>query len=126
MSSFDSMEKLIPWITQYIPDVFIQDIGKHKFELAFEELFVNIIEHGYKRLAHPVFVTVSSGINHFICEIRDFAPPFNPLKHVSFDSKKDLELQPIGGQGIKIIKAVFDNLDYCFMNDMNVIRIKLG
>ena len=125
-ATFDSMEKIIPWITQHIPEVYVENIGRHKVELALEELFVNIIEHGYKRLAHPIFIIIKPANDHFQCEIRDFAPPFNPLKHVSFDSIKDLESQPIGGQGIKLIKAVFENLDYCFMNEMNVLRLKLG
>ena len=120
------MEKLIPWIVQFIPSMFLEESGKHRFELALEELFVNLIEHGYKKLAHPVFVTIYPGKDHFQCEIRDFAPPFNPLTHNSYDAPRDLDSQPIGGQGIKFIKAVFENIDYCFMNDMNVIRLKLG
>lgn len=121
-SSLDSHERMIFWLLSKIPQEILQIKGENKIEVAFDELLTNIYEHGYKTNPCPIFLKVSLNNSGVFFEIRDMGPQFNPLNH---QKKIMTEQMPVGGVGISLLKAVFENLSYEYEKGLNLIKFGL-
>ncbi len=108
---------------------FCEDCGiakKQKFEinLAMDELFTNIINHGFQDQAeHQIQVTCNKHNEIVTITIRDDGVPFNPLEAPQPDLKCTFSDREIGGLGIHLIKAYIDQIDYRRDVDANVLTL---
>ncbi len=96
-----------------------------KVELASEEVFVNIINHGYRQKPGTIEITI-----HIIpksraeIEIKDTAPPFDPLKKKKkFDLNAPIEEREIGGLGIHFVKKCMDEVHYRREGNANILTL---
>ena len=99
---------------------------KQKFEinLALDELFTNIINHGFNDDAeHQIHVTCARSDEIVKITIRDDGVPFNPLQAPQPDLKCAFDDREIGGRGIHLIKAYIDQIDYRRDDDANVLTL---
>ncbi len=94
-------------------------------ELASEEVFVNIINHGYREgpgkieIAVEIFPKSRAEI-----EIKDSAPPFDPLKKrkkVELDAP--MEEREEGGLGIYFVKQFMDEVRYRREGNYNILTL---
>jgi anti-sigma regulatory factor (Ser/Thr protein kinase) len=96
-----------------------------QFEVAIEEVLVNIIKYG---------VTPPSGIieiecgvektEYFIVKIIDNGIQFDPLKEGGFGTPESLDKQEIGGLGLHFIKNMSDSLSYEYKDGKNQLTLK--
>lgn len=124
-SSLDSMERIIPWILEHLPNQDIEQKDRFKLELALEELIVNIYEHAYKKEPFPIYILLEKKQKGLFCEIRDVGPEFDL---VASETAKPLQEQgqiTVGGHGIRLIKAALKNIRYSYENKMNVLRFEM-
>ncbi|MBL0714026.1 MAG: ATP-binding protein [Desulfosarcina sp.] len=100
---------------------------KQKFEinLALDELFTNIINHGFDEndKEHNICVTCANNEKIVEITIRDDGVPFNPLQAPQPDFKCTVSDREIGGLGIHLIKAYIDRIDYRRDADQNVLKL---
>ena len=99
---------------------------KQKFEinLALDELFTNIINHGFEDEAeHHIRVTCTKNEEIVEITIRDDGVPFNPLQAPQPDLQCTFEDREIGGLGIHLIKAYIDRIAYERDADENVLTL---
>ncbi len=99
---------------------------KQKFEinLALDELFTNIINHGFDDEAeHQIQVTCARNDEIVKITIRDDGVPFNPLQAPQPDLKCTFGDREIGGLGIHLIKAYIDQIEYQREDDANVLTL---
>ncbi len=99
---------------------------KQKFEinLALDELFTNIINHGFDDDAeHQIHVTCARNDDIVKITIRDDGIPFNPLEAPQPDLNCTFIDREIGGLGIHLIKAYIDEIDYQRDADANVLTL---
>ncbi len=99
---------------------------KQKFEinLALDELFTNIINHGFDDEAeHQIHVTCARNDEIVKITIRDDGLPFNPLQAPQPDLKCTFSDREIGGLGIHLIKAYIDQIEYQRDADANVLTL---
>lgn len=125
-ADLDSMETLIYWIISKINPAAFEEVSQYNIELGLEELIVNIIKHGYKENNGFIYFSLFQTDHLTKCIIRDQSSPFNILNHhKQIMACGSLESMPIGGHGIKIVKAAFKSLNYHYENAMNVLEITL-
>ncbi len=99
---------------------------KQKFEinLALDELFTNIINHGFDDDAeHRIHVTCARNDEIVKIIIKDDGVPFNPLEAPQPDLNCTFIDREIGGLGIHLIKAYIDQIDYQRDADANVLTL---
>jgi anti-sigma regulatory factor (Ser/Thr protein kinase) len=99
---------------------------KQKFEinLALDELFTNIINHGFEdEKEHDIRVTCIKSDNTVEITIRDDGIPFNPLEAPQPDLNCTFNDREIGGLGIHLIKAYIDQIDYQRKDEENVLTL---
>ena len=121
------MEMIIPWILSYIPESIKTKIGQNKIELAFEELIVNIYVHAYKKDPKPICLVLKTQSKGVLVEIRDFGPEFNLIEYEpSQNPKATLDTILIGGQGLKLVKAVLSDIKHSYNDHMNCVSCIIG
>ncbi|NRR34342.1 ATP-binding protein [Oxalobacteraceae bacterium] len=95
-------------------------------ELILEELFRNTVLHGYGGdSAHSVWLAVAPGVFW----LEDQAPPFNPLSDgpagVAPQPGLAIELQPVGGAGLLLIRQLAQALRYEYTAGRNRVEVRL-
>ena len=93
----------------------------HDLKLVTEEIFANIINHGYADNKNGdieiELVAVTDGIH---LTVTDSAPPFNPLENVREQPDRDFSQ---GGMGLILIKSLTDGQHYSRNETQNVFSI---
>jgi anti-sigma regulatory factor (Ser/Thr protein kinase) len=121
---------LIPTILEKVREAALQSglepQAALQVEVAMEEVLTNILKHGYH--GQPGRVTLQLEVvpnESLTIEVRDEAPPFN-ITGVpeSYDRNLPLEERPIGGLGIPLIKAFFDELEWKPRDPGNALRLR--
>ena len=93
----------------------------YDLKLVTEEIFANIINHGYTDNKNGdieiELVAVTDGIR---LTVTDSAPPFNPLVNVREQPDRDFSQ---GGMGLILIKSLTDGQHYSRNETQNVFSI---
>ena len=128
--TFDAKKDNVPEMLD-----FIAKFGeKHKFPEDFksklvvvgDELFSNIINHGYQNNGGDIFVRLlfNKNKNEFALTIIDNAKAFNQLEVNNPEVGSDAKNQAIGGLGILIVKKIMTEYAYDRINGKNILVLK--
>ena len=83
------------------------------FELALEEIFMNIVMHGSRPgLTSRVEVSLALAADGITMTIEDDGPQFDPLTLPSPDVTASLAERPVGGLGVFLVRRVMDTVSY--------------
>lgn len=95
------------------------------FELALEEIFINVVSYGGAGDAAmpPVEVRLELDGERISLTCIDHGKAFDPLKAPPPDLNASLEDRPIGGLGIFLIQELMDEVRYERVGPTNVLRI---
>jgi len=96
-----------------------------KLLLIVEELFTNTVTHGYGGESEsPVWITFESDDTGFTLRYEDAAPPHNPFDEFRpMDTGVLIAQQPVGGQGLKLIRSLARDAIYSREGQRNCIRL---
>ena len=96
-----------------------------QIDVAIDEIYSNIVNHGYGAKPGPVTVKVVERIEpHAVCiRFYDEARPYNPLTKEDPDVTLSVEERGIGGLGIYMVKKTMDEVKYKYENEQNVLTI---
>lgn len=96
-----------------------------EINLAMEEIFANIIMHGYTdNKDHWIKIEAWMEDGQFVIRIEDDGIPFNPVEHKSHNLECPIEEREIGGLGIHFIKRCACDIVYERRGDKNVLILK--
>lgn len=96
-----------------------------EINLAMEEIFANIIMHGYTdNKDHWIKIEAWMEDGQFVIRIEDDGIPFNPVEHKSHNLECPIEEREIGGLGIHLIKRCACDIVYERRGDKNVLILK--
>jgi anti-sigma regulatory factor (Ser/Thr protein kinase) len=103
----------------------LADDERARLLVILEELFTNVVKHGYGVQFPAGSVAVTLGWKHGLLTIDfvDDGPPFDPLAHSGLDLDAPAEQRPIGGLGIAIVRAFVDRARYCRKGDRNHLHL---
>ena len=96
-----------------------------QIDVAIDEIYSNIVNHGYRGKSGPVTVKVVEKMEpHAVCiRFSDEAIPYNPLTNADPDVTLSAEERGIGGLGIYMVKKTMDEMKYKYENGQNILTI---
>lgn len=104
-------------LTQFLQDFWAEERlpPEHalSFELALEEIFVNVVTHGASQDKVPeVHLTLLLSDRDLSMTLEDDGPHFDPLSRPPPDVAADLSQRPLGGLGIFLVRKLMDAVSY--------------
>ena len=108
------------WTVERLPDS-----ARFPFELALEEIFINVVMHG-SHGRDDVWADVTLRYEHHHAEmvLRDNGNPFDPLAAPPPDLDAAMEDRPVGGLGIHLIRTLMDEVTYRSVDGCNVLTLR--
>jgi len=91
---------------------------------ALDEVLSNIIRHGYREAEGQIALKASVSAEKLLLEVRDQAPPFNPLEFPEPDLLMDVGNRPPGNMGIYIVRRLMDGVEYTYESGENRLRLE--
>lgn len=108
------------WATAALPAE-----AQFPFELALEEVFMNVVMHGSTPEHVPtVEVSLAREADDVVLSIADTGPPFDPLDAPNPDVEAAIEDRPIGGLGIYLLREMMDEFTYAHLNGRNCLTLR--
>ncbi len=80
--------------------------------LATDEAVTNIIVHGYQSQAGEIHLMVGQQPGACVVVLQDNAPAFNPNNAPQPDISAPLDVRPLGGLGVHLIRSLMDEMHY--------------
>ena len=94
------------------------------FELALEEIFMNIVMHGSQPgIAPRVEVSLNLGIESVTMTVEDDGPQFDPLSLPPPDVTASLAERRVGGLGVFLVRKIMDTVSYERIAGRNQLRM---
>lgn len=93
------------------------------FELALEEVFMNVVMHGAPGGGARVEVSLQLAAGGLTMTIADDAPPFDPLSVPPPDATASLDERPIGGWGVLLVRRMMDTVAYRREGTRNILTL---
>ena len=128
--TFDAKQENIQEMLTFIKD-FCQ---KHDLQSEFcsnllivgDELFSNIVKHGYENKGGEIFVRIlfNEDQKEFVLTVIDKAPAFNQLEVNNSMVSSNVSEQKIGGLGILIVKKIMSEYAYDRINGKNILVLR--
>jgi anti-sigma regulatory factor (Ser/Thr protein kinase) len=99
----------------------------NKLRLAADEIFSNIVKHGFTGARGLVEVGVGVDVRDGSVEIEflDDGVPFNPLSAAPPDTSLGLSEREAGGLGIFLVRRLMDEVAYSRKDGRNSLTIKI-
>jgi anti-sigma regulatory factor (Ser/Thr protein kinase) len=95
------------------------------FELALEEVFMNVVMHGSEPGRTPwVEVALDGGAAESVAmTVEDDGPRFDPLSLPPPDLSAGLDQRPVGGLGVFLVRRMMDTVSYQRVGARNQLRM---
>lgn len=98
-----------------------------QFQLAMEELFVNIATYSYPDKNDgkcQITIQYDQEKQEIILKVEDNGIKFNPLKKEDPNTNLSAEEREVGGLGIFIVKETMDSVEYQYENQKNILTLR--
>ena len=95
------------------------------FELALEEIFMNIVMHGSEPGRTPwVEVSLDGGAGETVTmTVEDDGPHFDPLSLPEPNVSAALDQRPVGGLGVFLVRQMMDAVSYERVGTRNQLKM---
>lgn len=97
---------------------------QNQIDLVIEEIFVNIVDHGYQSMKGEIEITIDITEDIATIIFKDRGVPFNPLLKETPNLSLSSDERSIGGLGIYLSKQLMDSLEYDFSNGQNILTVR--
>ena len=124
-SEASELTRLEAFAEAFARDRGLADEERARLLVILEELFTNVVTHGYggEFEAYSVAVALDWRRGRLTINFVDDGPPFDPLAHSAPDLDAPAEQRPIGGLGIAIVRALVDRARYCRQGRRNHLHL---
>lgn len=118
------LPQMLKWIREQLRPLPIETSEKKKFEVASEEILVNIIHYAYKDKVGKIEMEWILQHPFIHLTFKDFGKPFNPLDNQKPIIKSlSVDYKDIGGLGIFFAKNFVDKIEYRYKDKANTLTI---
>jgi serine/threonine-protein kinase RsbW len=94
------------------------------FELALEEVFINVVTHGSSEGTVPwVEVSIDLADGGVTMTVEDDGPPFDPLTLPAPNVAAALSERRVGGLGVYLVRQMMDAVTYARVGTRNQLRM---
>ena len=124
-SEASELTRLEAFAEAFVRDRGLADEERARLLVILEELFTNVVTHGYggEFEAYSVAVALDWRRGRLTINFIDDGPPFDPLAYSAPDLDAPAEQRPIGGLGIAIVRALVDRARYCRQGQRNHLHL---
>ncbi len=119
ISGKENMPKIVSYIDKKMSERGFDREQILELQVAVEEAYVNITNHGYKKEKGPIWVTFDCGNRFFRVTLEDEAPRFDPTLFIKRDHGGNIQDHPVGGWGINLMRSQTDEMRYEYKNNKN-------
>lgn len=122
----DQVRAACDFVVQVAEEAGLDERGVFQCQLSVEEIFTNIVEHGYEYNGSDKSIDIVCEYDQekLIIIIMDDAPPFNPLALDTPDATADLWSRGNGGWGVFFVRQYMDDIRYEFEDRNRLILEK--
>ena len=122
----ENIPTMLDFIKKFGKDHEFPEDFKNKLVIVGDEVFSNIISHGYENEGGSIFVRqlFDESKNEFVITIIDSAKAFNPLKEETPTPSKDSKNIHVGGLGLVIVKNIMTESAYDRINGKNILVLR--
>ncbi len=118
----------LPVLTQFLQEFWsaaeLPPAETGTFELALEEIFMNVVMHGSPAGGLPrVEVSLALSDGCLTLMIEDDGPSFDPLSLAAPDVTASLEERRVGGLGVYLVRQMMDDVSYQRLGGRNQLRM---
>ncbi len=109
----DELPRLTEAVAAFVAEQGIRADDGFQLALVLEEIFTNIVSYAFDEPGrHEVEVALERRDGVVYVHVSDAGRPFDPRDVPPPDLTADLELRPIGGLGVHLIRSLTENLAY--------------
>ncbi|MDD4653180.1 MAG: SpoIIE family protein phosphatase, partial [Methanothrix sp.] len=94
-----------------------------EMQVAVEEAYVNIINHGYKTEEGLIWITIDVGERFIRVVLEDEGPRFDPARFIKREQDNHSLDHPVGGWGINLMKSLTDEIRYDYKDNKNKLTL---
>jgi anti-sigma regulatory factor (Ser/Thr protein kinase) len=94
------------------------------FQVALDEVLSNVVRHGPPGSAVRIRVELKLGAGKLELSVSDDGPAYDPLQAAPADTAASLELRPIGGLGLGLVRGLMDAVEYRRAGGRNQLRME--
>jgi anti-sigma regulatory factor (Ser/Thr protein kinase) len=107
------------WQTESLPDELL-----FPFELALEEVFMNVAMHGGgEQGPATVWLELERADGRLNLSLSDDGRAFDPLALPTPDLDAPLEERPVGGLGVYLVREMMDDVSYSYRDGRNCLSM---
>ena len=107
------------WQTESLPDELL-----FPFELALEEVFMNVAMHGGgEQGPATVWLELERADGRLNLSLSDDGRAFDPLALPTPDLDAPLEERPVGGLGVYLVREMMDDVSYSYRGGRNCLSM---
>ncbi|MFN3345114.1 MAG: ATP-binding protein [Chloroherpetonaceae bacterium] len=119
-SSMEQLEKIRGFVSKAAEMFGFKEDDGYKIVLAVDEACSNIIRHGYgKNSDEKLHIVIQTADNRFTVTVNDNGKSYDIRTHPLPDMETYLASKKKGGLGIKLIRALVDEIEYEHRNGEN-------
>ena len=125
VSDAAQLPSLTEFLQQFWDEAQLPPAGAFPFELALEEVFMNVVMHGTQSGQPVPHVTLrlSWDAGQAALVIEDDGPAFDPLSLPAPDVDAPIEDRPVGGLGVFLVRELMDEVTYHHTGTLNQLRM---
>ena len=123
-NSLAALAQLHAAVAQFCGQRAIDSDTAFKIDLALEEVFTNIVRHGYDDSdPHEIVVRIHGDREKVRITIYDDGRRFNPLLAPPVDLNAALSARRVGGLGVHLVRRLMDQVRYRRQADGNQLTL---
>ncbi|MCH9630523.1 MAG: Serine-protein kinase RsbW [Chlamydiia bacterium] len=123
-AKLENLPAMLGWVRERLCAAVVSSSERNKFEVASEEILVNIINYAYEEGHGQLEMIWESSKKDIALTVVDFGTPFNPLEgEKRVIESLSLEFKEEGGLGIFLVKKLVDKIEYKYVDGANRFTI---
>jgi serine/threonine-protein kinase RsbW len=123
MADAAHLPQLVAFVQEFWSSAGLPSGGCMPFELALEEIFMNVVMHGGKGALCRVEVNLALTADSVILTVEDDGPGFDPLSLPPPDLTTSLAERQVGGLGVFLVRQTMDTVSYARIAGRNQLRM---
>jgi anti-sigma regulatory factor (Ser/Thr protein kinase) len=120
--------RLSSWLDDRIGALLLDRTVAYAVRLCLEEVVLNAVTHGAPPdgEAGDILVRLDRTPDGLRAWVEDHGPPFDPLSQEAAPLPRTLEEAPLGGLGIRLIRAFASGISYCRAGGANRLTLSFA
>ena len=125
-ATVEHLPALVEFLQQSWRDEALPEAAAFPFELALDEVFMNVVMHGTTAdgPSREVFVSLRHEGSDVTMVMEDDGPAFDPLTLAAPDIDVPLEERELGGLGVFLVRELMDEVSYAHTGTHNQLTMR--